>query len=84
MIYSYMKSLKFANNLILTFPSNPTLPASLHPTEKPFNQTCVAYHCQVSTTTARSQKAQKSNGKVMKKWMMVNTSCKSIQKSPEG
>ena len=41
MIYSYMKSLKFANNLILTFPSNPTLPASLHPTEKPLNQTCV-------------------------------------------
>ena len=41
MINSYIKSLKPANHLILTIPSNPTLPASLQPTEKPLNQTCV-------------------------------------------
>ena len=39
-INSYIKSLKLANYLILTIPSNPTLLTSLQPTEKPFKQAC--------------------------------------------
>ena len=42
MINSYIKSLELANHLILKILSKPTLPASLPPIEKPFNQTCVA------------------------------------------
>ena len=41
-IDSYIPSLKLANHLILTIPSNPTLLASLQPIGKSFNQTCVA------------------------------------------
>ena len=39
MINSYIKSLKLAKYLIVTISSSPTLPASLQPAEKPFNQT---------------------------------------------
>ena len=41
MINSYIKSLKLAKDLILRSHQIP-LPASLQPTEKSFNQTCVA------------------------------------------
>ena len=41
MVNSYIKNLKLANHLILTISSNPTLPASLQPTEKPIKQICV-------------------------------------------
>ena len=82
MTNSYIRRLKLANHLILAMPSNPTLLSSLQPTEKPFNQTCVAN--QLSAPAARSQEALKSNGKVRKKWIKVNNSCKNIQKPPEG
>ena len=58
------KSLKLANHLILTIPSNPTLPASLQPTLKPFNQTCVANQLSSFYNNRKSQKPQKLNGKV--------------------
>ena len=42
MINSYIKSLKLANHIILTIPSNLTVIAYLQPTDKPFNQNCIA------------------------------------------
>ena len=42
MVNSCVKSLKLAKHLILTIASIPILPAFLQPTEKPFNQTCLA------------------------------------------
>ena len=35
----------------------------------------------ISIPASKSQKAQKSNGKVRKKWIKVNISCKNIQKA---
>ena len=85
MIDSYIESLKLASPLILTTPSNSTLPASLQPVEKPFNQTCVANQLSGFYNSRKIAETTKvSNGKVRKTLIKANTDCKNIQKPSEG
>ena len=72
-INSYIKSLKLANHFILTVPSNPKLSTSLQPTVNPFLH-----------QPQDHRKQQKSNRKVRKKYIKVNTTCKNIENQPEG
>ena len=84
MINSYIRSLKFLNYLILTIPSNPILLVAS--SQQRYNSAKIVFqiNCQVSTSAARFQKAQKLNGKVRNKLIKTNTSYKNIQKTKKG
>ena len=83
MINSYIKSLQLAKDLILRSHQIPHSPLPCSRQRNHSTKLALQINCQVSTTVATSQKAQKKN-KARKKWIKVNTSCKNNQKPPEG